>query len=105
LIIKTDGVSLTEQLFAMPPEDKDHQGRTRVYISNERQFVNQDSTKKSREEDHATFCILIAWTTQSKEKQNAKERSLLNGPRIKSPLQQIEEQRMKCLRTWNYNTL
>jgi hypothetical protein len=24
LIIKTDGVSLTEQLFAMPPEDKDH---------------------------------------------------------------------------------
>jgi hypothetical protein len=46
LIIKTDGVSLTEQLFAMPPEDKDHQGRTRVYISNEHQFVNQDSTKK-----------------------------------------------------------
>jgi hypothetical protein len=42
LIIKTDGVSLTEQLFAMPLEDKDHQGRTRVYISNEHQFVNQD---------------------------------------------------------------
>jgi hypothetical protein len=46
LIIKTDGVSLTEQLFAMPPEDKDHQGRTRVYISNEHQVINQDSTKK-----------------------------------------------------------
>jgi hypothetical protein len=45
LIIKTDGVSLTEQLFAMPPKDKDHQGRTRVYISNEHQFVNQDPTK------------------------------------------------------------
>jgi hypothetical protein len=46
LIIKIDGVSLTEQLFAMPPEDKDHQGKTRVYISNEHQFINQDSTKK-----------------------------------------------------------
>jgi hypothetical protein len=44
-IIKTDGVSLTEQLFATPLEDKDHQGRTRVYISNEHQFVNQDPTK------------------------------------------------------------
>jgi hypothetical protein len=44
-IIKTDGVSLTEQLFATPLEDKDHQGRTRVYISNEHQFINQDPTK------------------------------------------------------------
>jgi hypothetical protein len=89
LIIKTDGVSLTEQLFAMPPKDKDHQGRTRVYISNEHQFINQDSTKNQEwlmKEDHATVCILISWIGQSKEKQNAKERSLLNGPRIKSPL-------------------
>jgi hypothetical protein len=46
LIIKTDGISLTKQLFAMSPEDKDHQGRTWVYISNEHRFVNQDSTKK-----------------------------------------------------------
>jgi hypothetical protein len=45
LIIKTDGVSLTEQLFIMPPKDKDHQGRTQVYISNEHQFINQDSKK------------------------------------------------------------
>jgi hypothetical protein len=45
LIIKTDGVSLTEQLFTMPLEDKDHQGRTGVYISNEHQFIYQYSTK------------------------------------------------------------
>jgi hypothetical protein len=45
LIIKIDGISLTEQLFAMLLEDKDHQGRTQVCISNEHQFVNQDSTK------------------------------------------------------------
>jgi hypothetical protein len=32
----------------MPPEDKDHQGRIQVYISNEHQFINKDSTKKSR---------------------------------------------------------
>jgi hypothetical protein len=44
-IIKTDGVSLTKQLFTTPLEDKDHQGRTQVYISNEHQFVNQDPTK------------------------------------------------------------
>jgi hypothetical protein len=55
-------------------------------------------------EDHATVGILISWIGQSKEKQNAKERSLLNGPRIKSLLRQIEEQRTKCLRTWSYNT-
>jgi hypothetical protein len=45
-------------------------------------------------EDHAIVCIIIYWIGQSKEKHNAKERSLLNGPRIKSPLRQIEEQRM-----------
>jgi hypothetical protein len=91
LIIKTDGVSLTEQCFAIPPEDKDHQGRTRAYISNEHQFVNPDSKNQEwlMKEDHATVCILISWNGQSKEKQNAMERSLLNGPRIKSPLQQI----------------
>jgi hypothetical protein len=44
-IIKTDGVSLTKQLFTMPLEDKDNQGRTRVYISNEHQFINQDPTE------------------------------------------------------------
>jgi hypothetical protein len=66
LIIKTDGVSLTEQLFTMLLEDKDHQGKTRVYISNEHQFVNQDSTKIK--EDHATVCIIISWIGQSKEK-------------------------------------
>jgi hypothetical protein len=63
LIIKTDGVSLTEQFFAMLLEDKDHQGRTRVYISNEHQFDNQDSTKNQEwlmKEDHATICILIS---------------------------------------------
>jgi hypothetical protein len=89
LIIKTNGVSLTEQLFAMPPEDKDHQGRTRVYISNEHQFVKPRLNKNQEwltKEDHATICILIFWIGQSKEKQNAKERSLLNGSRIKSPL-------------------
>jgi hypothetical protein len=70
LIINTDGVSLTEQLFAMPPEDKDHQGRTRAYISNEHQFVNQDS-KKSRVVDETRSCNylyphLLDWTVQRK---------------------------------------
>jgi hypothetical protein len=37
-------------------------------------------------EDHATICILISWIGPSNEKLNAKERSLLNGPRIKSSL-------------------
>jgi hypothetical protein len=71
LIIKTDGISLAEQLFAMPPEDKDHQGRTRVYISNEHQFINQDSTKKSRMVDERRSCNylyphLLDWTVQRK---------------------------------------
>jgi hypothetical protein len=71
LIIKTDGISLTEQLFAMLPEDKDHQGRTRVYISNEHQFINQDSTKKSRMVDERRSCNylyphLLDWTVQRK---------------------------------------
>jgi hypothetical protein len=71
LIIKTDGVSLTEQLFTRPPEDKNHQGRTRVYISNEHQFVNQDSTKKSRVVDERRSCNylyshLLDWIIQKK---------------------------------------
>jgi hypothetical protein len=71
LIIRTDGVSLTEQLFAMPQEDKDHQGRTQVYISNEHQFINQDSTKKSRVVDERRSCNclyphLLDWTVQRK---------------------------------------
>jgi hypothetical protein len=42
------GVSLSnreEQLFAVPLEGKDIQGVTRVCISNEHQFINQESTK------------------------------------------------------------
>jgi hypothetical protein len=74
LIIKIDGLLLTEQLFAIPREDKDHQGRTRVYISNEHQFVNQDSTKtktKSRVVDERRSCNylyphLLDWTVQRK---------------------------------------
>jgi hypothetical protein len=71
LIIKTDGVSLTEQLFAMPPEEKDHQGRTRAYISNEHKFINQDSTKKSRVVGERRSCNylyphLLDWIVQRK---------------------------------------
>jgi hypothetical protein len=85
LIIKTDGVSLTEQLFAMPLEDKDHQGELKsispmnINSSTKTQQKNQEWLMK---EDHATVCILISWIGQSKEKHNAKERSLLNEPRI-----------------------
>jgi hypothetical protein len=44
---KTAGVSLTnkEQLYTTLLEDKDNQGGTQVCISNEHQFVDQESTK------------------------------------------------------------
>jgi hypothetical protein len=48
LIIKTASISLTnkeEQLSTMLLEDKDNQGGTWVYISNEPQLINQGSRK------------------------------------------------------------
>jgi hypothetical protein len=48
LTIKASAVSLTnkeEQLFAMPLEDKNNQGGTRVCIFNGPQLINQESTK------------------------------------------------------------
>jgi hypothetical protein len=62
LIIKIDGVSLTEQLFAMPPEDKTIKEELESISS--MNINSSTKTQKNQEwlmkEDHATVCILIS---------------------------------------------
>ena len=79
--------SKEEQFSTTPLEEKDHQGRTRVCISNEHQFINQEPMK-IKKDWRRRICncphhYLLDRMVQRKVK--CKGEVQLNGPKINEP--------------------